>query len=188
MDKPVLHLIAGANGSGKSTLAKALLAGSPLPFLNAGEAALELNGEVSQVKVQAGKIVLRKLEQLLAQRVSFIIETTLSGRVHQKIIKQARSLGYYVKLTYIYLDSVRDCIARVAVRILSSGHAVPDEDIIRRYPRSINNFWTVYRQMVDEWVLLYNSSDTLIAVARQVNQELTVIDQRLYATFTRLSK
>ena len=62
MDKPILYIIAGANGGGKSTLASELLPSENLEFLNADEVAKEICPEkIESVKIQAGKIVLKKL-------------------------------------------------------------------------------------------------------------------------------
>lgn len=39
------------------------------------------------------------------------------------------------------------------------GHDVPEVDIRRRFPRSLTNFWNLYRPLADYWVLVYNSGD-----------------------------
>ena len=38
-------------------------------------------------------------------------------------------------------------VARVAERVRKQGHDVPENDIRRRYRRSIKNFWTIYREL-----------------------------------------
>ena len=76
MENPILYIIAGANGSGKSTLASELLPSENLEFLNADEVAKEICPEhIESVKIQAGKIVLQKLDKLLNKKKSFAIET-----------------------------------------------------------------------------------------------------------------
>ena len=32
-----------------------------------------------------------------------------------------------------------------------------DDDVVRRYYRSKNNFWNVYKEMINQWFLVYNS-------------------------------
>ena len=49
-----------------------------------------------------------------------------------------------------------DCIKRVKTRVKNGGHNVREEDIIRRYYRSVLNFWSDYRNLADEWILFYN--------------------------------
>jgi len=95
MEEPILYIIAGANGSGKSTLASELLPSENLGFLNADDVAKEICPDnIESVKIKAGKIVLKKLENLLNSRKSFAIETTLSGKNHIKTIQKAKELSY----------------------------------------------------------------------------------------------
>ncbi len=91
MQDKILYIIAGANGSGKSTLASELLPSESLKFLNADEVAKEICPEnIESVKIKAGKIVLKRLEDLLNSGKSFAIETTLSGKNHIKTIQKAK--------------------------------------------------------------------------------------------------
>ena len=77
-----------------------------MEFLNADEVAKEICPEhIESVKIQAGKIVLEKLESLLNSGKSFAIETTLAGKNHIKTIQKAKVLGYKVVLIYSYLDN-----------------------------------------------------------------------------------
>lgn len=91
MQDKILYIIAGANGSGKNTLASELLPSESLKFLNADEVAKEICPEnIESVKIKAGKIVLKRLEDLLNSGKSFAIETTLSGKNHIKTIQKAK--------------------------------------------------------------------------------------------------
>ena len=36
---------------------------------------------------------------------------------------------------------------------------MPEEDVVRRYYKSIIKFWDKYRYLVDEWNLFYNGYD-----------------------------
>ena len=184
MQDKILYIIAGANGSGKSTLASEFLPAKILEFLNADEVAKEICPEhIESVKIQAGKIVLEKLEKLLNDGKSFAIETTLAGKNHIKTIKKAKELGYQVVLIYSYLDSPNFCENRIKVRVLSGGHDIPHEDIIRRFYRSKENFWNIYKDLVDEWNLFYNGTSEYILVAQYANSEIEVFSENLYNEF-----
>ena len=188
MDKPILYIIAGANGSGKSTLASELLPSENLEFLNADEVAKEICPEhIESVKIQAGKIVLQKLAELLNKKKSFAIETTLSGKNHIKTIHKAKDLGYIVVLIYSYLDSPLMCENRIKIRVLNGGHDIPKEDIIRRFYRSKENFWNLYKDIVDEWNLFYNglSEYTFVAHCKNnhVSAPIEIYNENLYNEF-----
>jgi predicted ABC-type ATPase len=72
-------------------------------------------------------------------------------------------------------------VERVAERVRKGGHNVPENDIRRRYHRSINNFWTSYRELADNWVVLYNGSSQLQDVSIGSHQKITVRDENLHA-------
>lgn len=184
MDNMVLYIIAGANGSGKSTLASELLPNKNLEFLNADDIAREICPEnIESVKIKAGKIVLEKLDKLLNNRKSFAIETTLAGKNHIKTINKAKELGYKVVIIYSYLDSPEFCGNRIKVRVLNGGHNIPKEDIIRRFCRSKENFWKIYKDLVDEWNMFYNGTSEYILVAQCSNKELEIYSENLYNEF-----
>ena len=132
-----LFIIAGANGSGKTTLAKELLKEYSLDFINADEIARAINpDDLHSVRIQAGKEVFKKLNEMLSQDKSFALETTLSGNFLVKVLKQAKIQGYNTALVYSFVDNPDICIERIKVRVRTGGHHVPDEDVIRRYYRS----------------------------------------------------
>lgn len=184
MQDKILYIIAGANGSGKSTLASELLPSENLEFLNADEVAKEICPEhIESVKIQAGKIVLEKLDSLLNSGKSFAIETTLSGKNHIKTIKKAKDLGYKVVLIYSYLNNPDFCENRIKVRVLSGGHDIPHDDIVRRFYRSKENFWNIYKDLADEWNLFYNGTSEYILVAQCADNEIEVFSENLYNEF-----
>ena len=65
----------------------------------------------------------------------------------------------YFKRVYSFLQSCTTCIKRVKTRVKNGGHDVPEEDIIRRYYKSLVKFWDEYRLQVDDWTLFYNGYD-----------------------------
>ena len=47
---------------------------------------------------------------------------------------------------------------RIKIRVSLGGHNIPEQDVIRRFYRSKANFWNVYKNLVDSWVIFCNSS------------------------------
>ena len=64
---------------------------------------------------------------------------------------------YEVYLYYYWLHSPELAISRVAQRVASGGHFVPDDTIRQRYSRSVRNFFELYRQQADYWEVTDNS-------------------------------
>lgn len=156
-DNKLLYIIAGANGSGKSTLAEVLLKEKKLEFLNADEIAKEIAPDaINSVPISAGKIYFQSLDEYFRNNKSFAVESTLSGNNIFRIINKARKQNYKIILVYSFLQNCTICIERVKKRVENGGHNVPEEDIIRRYYKSVIKFWDEYRLIVDEWTMFYN--------------------------------
>lgn len=178
-----VYIIAGANGSGKSTLAKELLKDENLTFLNADELAKELSpDDIGKAKISAGKQLFRLLDETMRDGRSFAVETTLSGTAHIKTIEFAKAAGYDVFLIYVFLDTPDMCIARIKGRVKKGGHFIPDEDVRRRYVRSLHNFNAIYKNLVNDWLLYYNGMESL-AVANYENGNLEILNTELFALF-----
>jgi predicted ABC-type ATPase len=158
--QPHAVLVAGPNGAGKSTLAPRLLVGAfQVPtYVNADVIAQGLAGfNPASAAIQAGRILLERVDELRRARADFAVETTLSGMSLRNIVARLRKDGYAVHLLYLWLSSPQAAVDRVGARVRLGGHAVPEGDIRRRFMRSVRNFDQVYRQVVTDW-LMYDAS------------------------------
>lgn len=80
---PSVIVLAGANGSGKTTASTSLLRDelAVTEFVNADVIASGLSAFAPErVAFDAGRIMLKRLDELAAARVSFAFETTLASR------------------------------------------------------------------------------------------------------------
>jgi predicted ABC-type ATPase len=165
---PVVVVIAGPNGAGKSTSAARLLPeGLDIShFVNADVIAAGLSAHApEEVALEAGRIMLGRLDELAAQRQSFAFETTLSARTYARFLRRLQFEGYQVHLVYVWLEAPELAIKRVAERVRRGGHHIPDETVVRRYYRGLKNFKTLYSQIADSWILCDNSKRWLRVVA-----------------------
>ncbi len=161
-----LYIIAGANGSGKTTFAKSFANIHKMYFINADEIAKELDPDnITKHQVKAGRIFFQELNKRLEEQNSFVIETTLSGKYLVKYIKKAQVNGFEVELIYLFLEKPQTNISRVAIRVIAGGHHVPKDDIIRRFYRSQEMFFEVYKDLVDRWEIYYNSNEIFEKIA-----------------------
>jgi predicted ABC-type ATPase len=158
---PNVVVIAGPNGSGKSTAAPALLRDylGITEFVNADVIAQGLSGfRAESVAIQAGRIMLARLQELARQQADFAFETTLASRLFAPWLHKLRDSGYRVHLLFLWLPSPELAIARVATRVQQGGHHVPDDTIRRRYHAGLRNFFRLYQPLVDSWMLFDNAS------------------------------
>ena len=138
--RPTLTVIAGPNGSGKSTFTRTLRVDSQAPVIDPDAIAREIDPVApEQVAVAAGREALKRQVAYIERSLSFIVETTLSGNSALRQMEQARQHGFDVRLIFIATDNARINIDRIVGRVARGGHFVPDEDVQRRYVRSLQN-------------------------------------------------
>ena len=155
----VLTVIAGPNGSGKSTVTSVLDFAGHENLLDADAVARRLSpSDPRRAAIASGREVVRRIQNYLRNRVSFAIETTLASRRTLQTMRYAKVNGFRIDLVYICLDTPERCIVRVNERVLQGGHDVPDQDVRRRYFRSLANLPEAVR-IADRAVLYDNSGD-----------------------------
>ena len=158
---PHVIIIGGPNGAGKSTSAPRVLRGalSVTEFVNADVIARGLSAfNPEREAIAAGKIMLRRLDELAEQRDDFAFETTLASRSFAPRVRALIDSGYEFHLLYFWLPSPQMAIERVAGRVRSGGHHVPAETVERRYFGGLGNFFELYRPLATTW-RMYNNTD-----------------------------
>ncbi len=101
IDAPHVVVIAGPNGAGKSTAAPALLRDylGVTDYVNADLIAQGLSAFSSEtVAFEAGRIMLRRLKELVSRRRNFAFETTLATRSYAPWLVSLRARGYSIHL------------------------------------------------------------------------------------------
>jgi len=148
---PRCLIITGPNGAGKTTFARTFLPrDSILRFVNADLLAAGLSPlSPSAAQLAAGRLFLSELDRHSAAGNDFAFESTLSGLTYLTRLRRWQMAGYRIEIIYLKLDSVRLSLERVAARVRSGGHAVPEPDIRRRFPRSWANFEKHYLPLAD---------------------------------------
>jgi predicted ABC-type ATPase len=184
---PNVVILAGPNGGGKTSSAPVLLRDElrVAEFVNADVIARGLSGfSADAVAVEAGRIMLRRLEELAVSKQDFALETTLSGNAFLGAVERWRSTGYTIRIVYLWLRSAEAAINRVHERAMQGGHSVPDDVVRRRYERGMTNFAYRYREAADRWHF-YDNTDPLDrrAVARGNAGAVEVIDAERWDEF-----
>lgn len=187
MEQKNLFIIAGCNGSGKTTASFTLLP-NIIPckeFLNADEIARGLSPfQPEKVALQAGKIMLNRIDNLFANKQSFAFETTLSALSIKNKILLAKKLGYQVTLFFFWLNSVEMAMQRVKIRVQEGGHHIPNDVIQRRYYRGISNLFEHYLDIVDAAYLFDNSSGSPDIFAQKLPEKsLEIMNNNTFYEF-----
>ena len=124
-------IVGGLNGTGKSSFTGVMK--TSVTDLGVIVDVDQITASVGGKALEGGKIALQRINDCLDKGVCFTQETTLSGAFVSKTAKRAQELGYHVRLYYIGLDSLQECLERIENRVRRGGHDIPREDVERRY-------------------------------------------------------
>ena len=173
-----LYIIAGCNGAGKTTASFTILPEvlGCKEFINADEIAKGLSPfQPESVAMQAGRIMLARMDELLQKGQTFAFETTLATKSYKQKIEWAQANGYEVTLLFFWLDSPNMAKKRVAQRVAEGGHSIPTETIERRYHNGIANLFAIYMDMVDICYIFDNSEGERTPIAKKYKGEKEII-------------
>jgi len=179
MQEKKLYIISGCNGAGKTTASFNILPDllNCKEFVNADEIARGLSPfQPENVSIEAGRLMLKRIDELINSNQDFSFETTLSTRSFINTIEYAKSKGYYITLIFFWLESIELAKDRVKKRVAEGGHNIESDVIERRYKAGIKNLFKLYFNKVDS-LLIYDNSTTeseLIA-EKEIEDELFTI-------------
>ena len=182
-----LYIIAGCNGAGKTTASYTVLPDilNCQEFVNADEIARGLSPfQPEKVSIQAGRLMLARVKDLLEVEEDFAIETTLATKIYVNLIKQAQQKGHQVTLLFFWLNSPDLAAQRVKNRVQEGGHNIPEAVIRRRYESGLQHFFTLYRPVVDSWVFVDNSGESYRVITEGVGDDIMVVDDKTWKALT----
>jgi predicted ABC-type ATPase len=183
MPEKTLYIIAGCNGAGKTTASFTLLPDvlDCREFVNADEIARGLSPfQPEKVALEAGRIMLRRVDELLGRDETFALETTLATKLYQQKIRAAQQQGYTVVLLYFWLNNPELAQERVKTRVAEGGHYIAPDVIERRYWQGLHLLFTNYLPLVDEASLYDNSNGEPVLLAQKLTDGLHVRNETLY--------
>ena len=186
---PRLYIISGCNGAGKTTASYTMLPEmlDCSEFVNSDEFAKGLSPfNPEKASIQASRYMIMKIRYLLKRQQDFGIETTLATRTLLKTIRLAQEAGYTVTLLYFWLNSPDLAVERVAARVGTGGHDIPEETIRRRYRVGIDYFFHDYAPICERWILADNSQIPFRVIAEGSKNDLINIKDE--ATYEQIRK
>ncbi|UIR57352.1 zeta toxin family protein [Sphingobacterium sp. SRCM116780] len=178
MDEKNLYIVAGCNGAGKTTASFTILPEilNCKEFVNADEIARGLSPfQPDNVAVEAGRIMLNRINELFENRENFALETTLATRTYKNKILKSKERGYYTTLLFFWLKNPELAKERVRIRVREGGHNIKENIIDRRYLKGICNLFDIYMDIVDQVLIFDNSEGEPILFAEKYYKEDLII-------------
>ncbi len=163
-----LYIISGCNGAGKTTASYTVLPEilECKEFVNADEIARGLSPfNPESMAIEAGRLMLQRIDDLLGKDITFAIETTLATKPYINLVRRAQAKGYRVSIVFFWLRTPELAIQRVAERVKHGGHNIPEDTIKRRYVAGISNLFQLFMKEVDFWAVYDNSEQQRQKVA-----------------------
>lgn len=187
-----LYIISGCNGAGKTTASYTVLPEilDCKEFVNADEIAKGLSPfNPESVAIEAGRLMLQRIENLLEKGETFSIETTLATKSYINLVRRAQAKGYTVRLLFFWLNSPELALLRIAERVAKGGNNIPEPIVRRRYVAGIQNLSRLFMNEVDYWVIYDNSEYPAVQIATGgMNDQTTIILESTYKTIANYVK
>ncbi len=181
MDEKNLYIVAGCNGAGKTTASFTILPEilECNEFVNADEIAKGLSPfQPEKVALEAGRIMLKRIDELFEQNKNFAFETTLATKTYKQRILQARKKDYTTTLLFFWLKNSELAKERVKIRVKEGGHHIPEDIVERRYVNGIKNLFSIYLPIVDYALIFDNSEGKHELIAEKIlNEKITVCNE-----------
>jgi predicted ABC-type ATPase len=139
-----IYVLAGTNGAGKSSVGGAAIRERGADYFNPDEATQRIRSANPHISDRDANIAAwqegkRLLEEAIAKRLVFAIETTLGGETITALLLQALAEGLEVRMWYVALATPELHLARVRARVARGGHNIPEAKLRERYDRSRAN-------------------------------------------------
>jgi predicted ABC-type ATPase len=140
---PTMYVVAGPSGSGKTSAFPGSQFGCD--SFNADDYAAHLNsgsyvGIPKSIRSIVGPICEKFIEDHIAAGRDFATETTLRSTSVFGQMRQAHSVGFEVRFTYVCVDGLGKAIDRVAGRAFLGGHSGSEDTVRDIRSKSLGNF------------------------------------------------
>ena len=180
-----LRLVAGPNGSGKSTFTDKILQQyvNLGVYVNPDEIAKKLEGDEFTRAKEAQQAAIKQREQLLLNGKSMTYESVMSHHSHLKFLQSAKNIGYRTYLYFIGSEDPEINKDRVKNREKLGGHSVPEEKIVPRYKRTMNQLFDACL-LANRAYIFDNSLDGYYMLAEVHDGKLTIHNDNPAAQFS----
>ena len=184
-----LYIISGCNGAGKTTASYTVLPEilECKEFVNADEIARGLSPfNPESMAIEAGRLMLQRIDDLLGKDITFAIETTLATKSYINLVRRAQAKGYRVSIVFFWLRTPELAIQRVAERVKHGGHNIPEDTIKRRYVAGISNLFQLFMKEVDFCYKHLSDTKLTEVIPLNVKRNAYVVSLKETATFKAL--
>lgn len=114
----------------------------------------------------------------IEQRQDFTFETVLSSNYKLDILEKAKAEGYFIKCVFVLTVDSSVNVVRVAARVATGGHDVPEERIRSRYAKSLANI----RRLMEicDIMHVYDNTEEPVRIIRKHKDDVSIFPNDLW--------
>ena len=174
---PSILVIAGPNGSGKSTVTKGL----PVIGLYVNADEIKKASKCSDLEAAQEAEMIRRA--LVEARQDFTFETVLSTDRNLLLLEEAKKAGagYQICAVFVLTKDSAINVRRVRNRVKMGGHDVPEDKIISRYEKSLQNLSKLVR-IADLTRIVDNSTDVPSVICEVSDGKARIWESEVWST------
>lgn len=161
-------IVAGVNGCGKSSLTGVLR--TEIDNLGRIIDVDKITAACGGNLLEGGKKAVALIDECLEKEVCFTQETTLSGRKTLDTIKRAIAKNYDIRLYYVGLDTMEECLLRIENRVKKGGHNIHTDTVANRFGKRFEDLLAVLPYCNE--ATFYDNDNGFVTVAKYKNGEL----------------
>lgn len=180
-EQPRLWIVAGPNGSGKSTLYDRCDIegfGRAVWIIDPDLLTRHIQAHEDRPLLLANVEALKRIEAWLLSSIrsyqTIGVETVLSTVKYRAMVRQAKMLGFEIRLLYVVLRTADMNVDRVRLRVRSGGHDVAEDRIRARRERSLQQLpWFLEHA---DLALIYDNSGARPLLVGRKQDDMLVLD------------
>ena len=83
------------------------------------------------------------------------------------------------------LSSQNLAVKHVETRVKEGGHRIPENVIRRRYENGLKNFFTIFKELVDDWMFIDNSGEPYQIIAEGAKEDEEIGNAKIWHNLNR---
>ncbi|MCD7778123.1 MAG: hypothetical protein LUH47_06445 [Clostridiales bacterium] len=116
---------------------------------------------------------------LYLEKKNLSFETVLSSNYKIDILRKAKSEGYFIKCVFVLTSHPSINVNRVCARVVSGGHNVDRDKIIRRYYKSVGNIKVLIK--ICDILHVYDNTVKPVRIIRKHKNDIKIFPNELWS-------
>ena len=170
----------GPNASGKSSIASNMNLDIDVPFINPDMIAKEYFDYIQDEEEKYRKFAMPYTEKVRTHFIevgkSFCLETVFSDPQKLTLISEIKNQGYEIYTIWMGTNNPFINAERALKREEAGGHKVPQDKIMSRYYKSMENLSQLL-QLSDAAVVIDNSTEKPYAVIQKIENQCMLVSK-----------